>query len=232
MQRAKITNTLLSILDELSPEQLEKVVTPTKSKFVAPPTASPDNNKMILYGVIGVLALGLLYFIFGSGGSTDATKPNGSSDLVTPPVNTTVTTSKPITTVTTVSSEKLSGDHSNEDNNGATLLKQNQELKKGVQNYTVDRKYYLIFQQDDGNVAIYKTDNNSFIWGMHNNKNAPLNAKFARMQDDGNFCLYDANNQFLWGTQTTVPGSTLGINQKGELVVLAPSGKEIWNGSK
>ncbi|MBL7813609.1 MAG: hypothetical protein JNL70_01300 [Saprospiraceae bacterium] len=65
MQRAKITNSLLSILDEVSSEDLE-----TLRHNTAPTTPSVSTlstlpfNRNFLYGIIGVLVLGIIYFAF------------------------------------------------------------------------------------------------------------------------------------------------------------------------
>ena len=66
IQRAKITNSLLSVLDEISPEDLDDA---KETANVASPPAT--FNKMYVYGIVGFLALLILYFAF-SGDNTVA----------------------------------------------------------------------------------------------------------------------------------------------------------------
>jgi hypothetical protein len=72
IQRAKITNSLLSFLDELSPEELAEVEMPTKqTQYVqqhAEPVAQTTgvNPKMYLYGAGALLLLAIAYFVVSS----------------------------------------------------------------------------------------------------------------------------------------------------------------------
>jgi len=104
------------------------------------------------------------------------------------------------------------------------------------QKYSMPGSRYYLFFAEDGNVSVSTTDGGQHVWdlvtkfGLHDKL---LNkAKKAVMQNDGNFTLNDASGAWLWGTQTTLPGSYLSINSKGNLVVLDPDGDELWNGSK
>ncbi len=78
MQRAKITNSLLSFLDELAPEDFEKAVGPqSRIDYVPPPSPTIGINKNYLYVGGGILLLFILYLAF-SGPSEDvpAQSPN------------------------------------------------------------------------------------------------------------------------------------------------------------
>lgn len=83
MQRAKITNRLLSFLDEISPEDLEKVAPPPKQSNYTPPqtqTSAPTfDKKWLLYGG-GALAVLLVIFLIASGGDTEP-NPNQSNGV-------------------------------------------------------------------------------------------------------------------------------------------------------
>jgi hypothetical protein len=58
IKRAKITNNLLSYLDELSPEQLENAnMTSVHRQYAAEPAVLNSNNKMYVYGGIGLVVL-------------------------------------------------------------------------------------------------------------------------------------------------------------------------------
>jgi hypothetical protein len=70
IQRAKITNSLLSVLDEISPEDLESIKT---SSIAPPPPPAASFNKMYLYGIVGFLALIILFFVFSGGDTVDET---------------------------------------------------------------------------------------------------------------------------------------------------------------
>lgn len=70
MQRAKITNSLLSFLDELSPEDFDKAAVKTTHTYKAPqPTPTVGINKNYLY--IGGAVLLLLIIYFASSGPSE-----------------------------------------------------------------------------------------------------------------------------------------------------------------
>jgi Effector-associated domain 11 len=77
IKRAKITNNLLSYLDELSPEQLEKVSTTSVNRHFATESFAPKmDNKMYIYGGIGLVVL-LLIIGLASGGGDASTEQIG-----------------------------------------------------------------------------------------------------------------------------------------------------------
>ena len=105
------------------------------------------------------------------------------------------------------------------------------ELVVGKKYYNPDQQYYLIWQAD-GNLVIYRGQNNGFVWGSYNMKKVPLGAKYARMQADGRLCIFDASNKLVWGTQPIAEGTKLSVNNQGQLQIISLDNKEIWNGSK
>lgn len=69
IQRAKITNSLLSYLDELSPEELAQVDVPQKAIHYAEPIAQTTKTtgidpKMYMYAAGALLLLVIAYFVF------------------------------------------------------------------------------------------------------------------------------------------------------------------------
>ncbi|MFD0007885.1 hypothetical protein ACFVJ4_36485 [Streptomyces sp. NPDC127178] len=56
-----------------------------------------------------------------------------------------------------------------------------------------------LVMQSDGNLVMYRLRDNKAIWasGTWGHPGA-----YAKMQTDGNFVIYDANNRFLWHTNT------------------------------
>ena len=96
IQRARITNRLLSVLDEFTPEQLEAApmpkITPrteiaieTTPRRTSNETPSFLQNKPLLYGIGGVLALLIIIFLVAGGsGDADTATPNGTTETSHP----------------------------------------------------------------------------------------------------------------------------------------------------
>jgi hypothetical protein len=104
MQRAKITNSLLSYLDELSPEELAQVDVPQKAIHYDEPVAQTPKTtgidpKMYMYAAGALLLLVIAYFIFSKSDSAEpefiqnttsqsavveqnTTKPNGNNSSI------------------------------------------------------------------------------------------------------------------------------------------------------
>ena len=91
IQRARITNRLLSVLDEFTPEQLEAApmpkITPRADTLMEAArqrsnneTASFLQNKPLLYGIGGILALLLIIFLVVRGGNNVDDGTNNPSE--------------------------------------------------------------------------------------------------------------------------------------------------------
>ena len=79
MKRAKITDSLLSVLDDLSPEDFEQVkVAPKYAQHAAPMPTTGFDKKWILYGVGVFLVLVIAYLAFG--GNNDSAVPSQTVD--------------------------------------------------------------------------------------------------------------------------------------------------------
>lgn len=104
--------------------------------------------------------------------------------------------------------------------------------------FETDRRYpspsgnhYLVFQRD-GNLAVYTRDHKP-VWLL--NDKAPDWRKngYAVFQADGNLATYQANNAYVWSARH-VPapaGTTLTLNDKGELQIIGPDRKVLWTGT-
>lgn len=101
-------------------------------------------------------------------------------------------------------------------------------LTVGEKYFSPDKRHFLRFEED-GNLCIRRSENEAFTWGSYQ-AGAPLGGKAAIMQTDGNLVIHDANDRWIWGTQTTDPSGFLGVTPQGGLVVIGGSGEIIWAG--
>ncbi len=97
-------------------------------------------------------------------------------------------------------------------------------------------QYYLVMQ-GDGNLCIYKTADNGFVWAsmMYNFQGASL-----KMQTDGNLVVYDGSNAAKWSSKThshfdpkfsdpaNVPVKMI-LEDTGALVLYAAYGRAVWS---
>ena len=81
---------------------------------------------------------------------------------------------------------------------GTNTLAAGQKLTEGQRLVSADKKYYLTIQAD-GNLCIYTSSNNGFVWCsmMHFGKGSSLG-----MQTDGNLVVYDGKNKAVWSSMT------------------------------
>ncbi|MBK8192510.1 MAG: hypothetical protein IPK76_04680 [Lewinellaceae bacterium] len=100
------------------------------------------------------------------------------------------------------------------------------DLVAGQKYLTADQRHYMTFQED-GNLCIYRSSDDSFVWGSIQ-VGAPADGKAARMQKDGNLVILDGNSNWMWGTQTTDPSAFLGVTNDGALAVINASNQVIW----
>ncbi len=92
-------------------------------------------------------------------------------------------------------------------------------------------QHYLIFQSD-GNLVVY-TQQDKAVWAL--SLLVPNWQKSAHVvfQPDGNLAVYQADKGFLWSARMVASpaGTTLTLNDKGELQIVGPDGKPLWTGT-
>lgn len=78
--------------------------------------------------------------------------------------------------------------------------------------------------QEDRNLVLYKDGNP--VWQA---ANAWGHGDVAKVQDDGNFVLYDEGGNPIWASNTSGnPGAYLAIQDDGNLVVYTKDGTPLW----
>lgn len=111
----------------------------------------------------------------------------------------------------------------------STSLSANTGLHPGDALYSSNKKYVLTLQAGDGNLVVYRTADMKPIWATY-----AYNGKFAVVQPDGNFVVYDTAvtpalavwNSGTWTTATT-NDVHLYIEDRGALV-LKRDGVATW----
>jgi hypothetical protein len=97
-------------------------------------------------------------------------------------------------------------------NNGKVLISENLKFRLSL--------------QKDGNLVISTIPGGQTTWSTNT---AGSGADKAVMQQDGQFCLYNAAGVLKWGTYTRDAGSVLKLQKDGILVVYSPKGYVVWN---
>lgn len=88
-----------------------------------------------------------------------------------------------------------------------------------------NRKFKLIFQKSDGNVALYNSTNKALWHTATNNQNAK---KFV-MQNDGNLCIYDNTNKPIWQSFTSgITNAKIQLQDDGNLVIYNAKNIAYW----
>jgi len=83
---------------------------------------------------------------------------------------------------------------------------------------------YSLVMQDDGNLVIYESGGVA-IWSTF----TQTSPGFAIMQHDGNFVLYERDGVMpFWATGTDAPNSKLTLQDTGNLAVVSPLGRPLW----
>ncbi|RKH49246.1 hypothetical protein [Corallococcus llansteffanensis] len=112
----------------------------------------------------------------------------------------------------------------------AQTLQANQALMAGQQLYSSNGRYKLVMQASDGNLVVYRVNDNVAIWATH-----ALGGTAAVMQQDRNFVVYgDINNaaSWRWASQTGAPvvdtGTYLQVGDDGALTIYSGAGQKVW----
>ncbi len=92
-------------------------------------------------------------------------------------------------------------------------------------------KHYLSFQRD-GNLVVATQDGKP-VWALNSLTPNWRNNGYAVFQADGNLATYQADNGYVWSARHTPSpaGTTLTLNDKGELQIIGPDGKPLWTGT-
>jgi len=85
----------------------------------------------------------------------------------------------------------------------------------------------LTLQQNDGNLVLTDTRNNSVVWAT--NKLSSAGPFKMRMQGDGNLVIYDRNNGVVWSSGSVVPGGYGNTIQPFRFVVQEDGNLVIYN---
>ena len=80
--------------------------------------------------------------------------------------------------------------------------------------------------QYDGNLVVYRVPEGTYVWAA---QTIGSGANRAVMQQDGQFCLYTEPGVLKWTTYTRDAGSSLRLQDDGNLVVINAQGKTVWN---
>jgi hypothetical protein len=110
-----------------------------------------------------------------------------------------------------------------------------QQLRVGERLYSAYDGYYLTLQYD-GNLCIYKSDNNAFVWCS---MVTGFDASSLVLQNDGNLVIYDRYNVAKWSSQThpyfdsyfsnsSNKPERLILDRNGILNLLSNSGRTVW----
>ncbi|MFD0009212.1 hypothetical protein ACFVJ4_43755 [Streptomyces sp. NPDC127178] len=79
-----------------------------------------------------------------------------------------------------------------------------------------------LVMQGDGNLVMYRLRDGAAIWSTHTSGHP---GAYAKMQTDGNFVVYDADNRTLWSTRTNGNPNAWAIMQNdGNLVIYKSTG--------
>ena len=102
------------------------------------------------------------------------------------------------------------------------------DLKPGQSIYSPNGQFQLTLQTDS-NLVLYGPGRIPF-WAANTWNEGAVEAV---MQTDGNFVVYgqahsDGSQNALWASGTNVPGSTLQVQNAGDVVVTSPSGAILW----
>ncbi|MFD0007862.1 hypothetical protein ACFVJ4_36365 [Streptomyces sp. NPDC127178] len=91
-------------------------------------------------------------------------------------------------------------------------------LKAG---WSVQANLTRLVMQSDGNLVMYRLRDGRAIWSTRTHGHP---GAYAKMQTDGNFVIYDANNRFLWNSNTVSTGAWAVLENDGSFVVYKATG--------
>jgi hypothetical protein len=91
-------------------------------------------------------------------------------------------------------------------------------------------RHYLVFQRD-GNLVVY-TRQHQPVWALNSLTPNWRKNGYAIFQADGNLATYQADKTYVWSARHVVSpaGTTLTLNDQGELQIVGPDGRALWTG--
>ena len=105
----------------------------------------------------------------------------------------------------------------------ANALGGDEQLTAG-ESRTSDNGRYRLAMQADGNLVLYRTDDNAPLWAS---QTAGRGGTRAVLQGDGNLVIY-GDGDAVWASQTAGhPGATLTVQDDGNVVISA-GGTALW----
>ena len=107
----------------------------------------------------------------------------------------------------------------------ANALGADEQLAAG-ESRTSENGRYRLAMQADGNLVLYRTDDNAPLWAS---QTAGRGGARAVMQGDGNLVIYaDGDGGAVWASETAGnPGATLAVQDDGNVVLYA-GGTALW----
>ena len=94
--------------------------------------------------------------------------------------------------------------------------------------YSSDRRVYLVLQFD-GNLVLYRSKDDRFLWGSYNNVGAPLGSGSQHVEIVEGDVRLIRQGSVVWRTGTGGhPGATLVVGGEPGLSVQAADGSVIW----
>lgn len=113
-------------------------------------------------------------------------------------------------------------------------LQAGQELAREHSYTSANGSHFLIFL-GDGNLVVARTADKGFVWGL----NAVGGVEFqrtakVRMDGNGRLLVLDGNQSVLWQAPAgqARSGSSLHLDDQGELQIVAPDGSVTWSSRK
>jgi hypothetical protein len=184
IQRAKITNSLLSILDELSPEDLADVQVPKPKPqpehtaykpepeykaAEAAPAPSIFKNKMLVYGIGGALAMLLVLLIFVGGSDETSSSTPAATQATDAPNNASNENTNPLSVnelnaITAVEYDQSNGDVGYFLQEGRYLVEGNDKIGDGFKFKEIMRQDGIIYLHDDSrHMTLFLDLNNKVV---------------------------------------------------------------------
>ena len=82
---------------------------------------------------------------------------------------------------------------------------------------------YRLYMQNDGNLVLYKTSNNDYMWASR----TPGVNNYLNMQSDGNLVLYTTSDVPVWATNTNGGQNKLIVHNNGVMTVEPVNGGSV-----